>query len=343
MYALPREHEILKTFKRPEIDLQTVASGGPKPEAMEKLFVQPVKMAERQVKAMAPAERARYQWQKHWDAELQNIMGPQTWPSPSPETKVSIALEMQCMLDMMVAGSYDLADECWRSAFVPRHEVIIERGAGRYYMCLIACDAGTLMWPLQETSGNFLVFDRGVESLTTYFLDDFEKVKVQPVVAASPLHQRLAGHANTVGICLRRTGPAIDLIDWHIDNGFPLVSESNLKMLFKHSEFDMPDPTQGEDYRMVLKTDFMKQARDDLRQEDVIIALNKCVRKENPDAFADPFFDEDMLNDVALPKEKGEFTKFHKDVQAGLGRLPQRLVVEGPISAFLCCGPQLVH
>ena len=112
-----------------------------------------------------------------------------------------------------------------------------------------------------------------------------------------------------------KTGAVVELLSWHVDHGFPHVSEAALKLLFNDMEIVVPELFVGHDPKVVMKTELMSNLRDNWTQEDALVALNKCHRMEHPEAFCEFRYDEDLVNELILPKETSEFSKMAKDVE----------------------------
>ena len=123
MNMLPVSHHVLGTFKRNELEPETLAAKVPSAAEMDRLFVVPSRKSNADIDKLPEIDRKAEIEQNQWDDELKKIMGSQIWERQAPGAKALRAAEMQFMITMHQQGGWDMVHDIWRSRFFPQHEV----------------------------------------------------------------------------------------------------------------------------------------------------------------------------------------------------------------------------
>ena len=276
MWQIPVEHEIMKSYDRPEIAPEQLAARVPDTETMDRMFTPYVRKSREQMQRLSEQEHDREVLRQQWDEELKKLTGKQDWQTSTPESKQHRIAEQKLMLHVYRLRDWTPVSEVWRCRFVPRLELLENTAQKELFLVLKSYDCAILGWPAKVDRNGVYSVDGDIKKLKWEFVVDFDAYNVLHTEAISPVHRFLLGERENLGIAWKKTGEPKKLLDWNVDNGFPGVPEAAMKKLFGQMNVDPPSETSAHDHEEELKVAMIANQRPAWTQEEALMALHKA-------------------------------------------------------------------
>lgn len=253
-----------------------------------------------------------------WSAVLKKVMGSAGWWSPSAQSQRKAWGELQLMATLHETSSWHLADEVWRTHFVPVGEWVIMGSQLVYVVESFGC--AVLGWKATKVHGKHFSWATELKKLEWFHLFTFEACHVVATKVTSPLYKRiqLGADAPLGAVSFMSTeANKVPVLQWQAARAFPGVPECQLRQLHRQLALaSSPDEVlQEEDVILAL----MRSVTKDLSEEAAYRALcGRKVKDVGEDwALADIHAEE--VRDVVVVKDA-------KDVEdAKKGQTQQRL------------------
>ena len=248
------------------------------------------------------------------EPDFARILGKQTWYSPDAHGRSRDALIGELIKTMHTTNDWSLVNECWRSALVPRHHVVLSRqvpGRISVFYVMYSCIYGVTCWPCVTRGARYMLLDWGQTELQVRVFTTTDGLEVIPVKCASPLHGFLMDDLEIpqLGVMLLPAEP-IDLMKFHALNGFPGINESVLKKVCEERALVVPDDH-------------------DMKNEDCLamIASAAICPDMEPHHLAHALFTRGRLHDETNEDEPWDFIS-SDDVQEVLTSSDKKVVKE---------------
>jgi hypothetical protein len=123
-----------------------------------------------------------------FQAEMEKVMGHQTWETHTPESGQERYAELALMRELKLRNASHLADDADKAAMMPLGGLVNHKGEGRCYFVVRVYDAAVLLWPAQQEAVKLWVCDESVCRLEWRCVFDLNEWEDTPLHYASPLH-----------------------------------------------------------------------------------------------------------------------------------------------------------
>jgi hypothetical protein len=128
------------------------------------------------------ASRAKFQ------ADIEKVMGEETWNTYTPESSQGRYAELALMRDLNRRNLWHRADDAWQAALMPQGSLVRRIESGLSFFVMRACDAAVLLWPAAEVAVNLWEPDQAASSLQWHVVLDLDDWQELPLRHLSPLH-----------------------------------------------------------------------------------------------------------------------------------------------------------
>ena len=201
-----------------------------------------------------------------------------TWDAAGQKLQPPI---MSLTRSMDEHSNWEMAASVWRSAVIPRHEVILQKHEGQpweIWYSLRPTPFGVLAWPVVRAGKRGIMLDPSVTELVHKQVVSFQGLVVVETFPVSPLHNFLQQEfdATSMGIMLRR-GNQVDVIDFQARRGFPLITELILTKLGASRKMKIPDVDEGFDAETWLADQLSMDCLPKATPEELCEAINTRI------------------------------------------------------------------
>ena len=134
------------------------------------------------------AEEHEARERKEWMEKIERIEKKQDLLTFTPESEQVLFAESQLMKVVHEKKQPHVADDAWRSGFMPEGALVQEKASGAYFFVVRAYWCAALLWVAEQKEFNMFNRDQTASSLEWRVVLDFAAWDVCAVTIMSPLH-----------------------------------------------------------------------------------------------------------------------------------------------------------
>lgn len=134
------------------------------------------------------AEKREASERKKWMTKIERIEKGDDFLTFTPKSEQELFAESQLMKVVHELKRPHVADDAWRSGFMPEGALVQEKAGGAYFFVVRAYWCAVLLWAAVQKEINMFVRDPTASSLEWRVVLDFAAWEVCSVSILSPLH-----------------------------------------------------------------------------------------------------------------------------------------------------------
>ena len=133
-------------------------------------------------------ERREACFRKKWMKKIERIEKGDDFLTFNPKSEQELFAESQLMKTIHEKKQPHVADDAWRSGFMPEGALVLEKASGTYFFVVRAYWCAALLWVAEQKEFNMFNRDQTASSLEWRVVLDFAAWDVCTVTIISPLH-----------------------------------------------------------------------------------------------------------------------------------------------------------
>ena len=133
-------------------------------------------------------ERREACFRNKWMKKIERIEKGDDFLTFNPKSEQELFAESQLMKVVHELKRPHVADDAWRSGFMPEGALVQEKASGAYFFVVKAYWCAVLLWAAKQKEINMFVRDPTASSLEWRVVLDFAAWEVCSVPILSPLH-----------------------------------------------------------------------------------------------------------------------------------------------------------
>ena len=133
-------------------------------------------------------ERREACFRNKWMKKIERIEKGDDFLTFNPKSEQELFAESQLMKVIHEKKTPHVADDAWRSGFMPEGALVQEKASGTYFFVVRAYWCAALLWVAEQKEFNMFNRDQTASSLEWRVVLDFAAWDVCAVTIMSPLH-----------------------------------------------------------------------------------------------------------------------------------------------------------
>ena len=268
--------------------------------------------------------------------ELKKMTKAKKWEPFNAQSLFHQPIENSLIVQLHSTGRWAMVNEVWRSAFIPKHQCVLQRGTSRgttIGFVLWSGDYGFQTWSVERAGTTTIKLQAHGARPELEHIFSFKDVQIVPLSPFSLVESYMQSdiQAEDYG-ALAAHGKPIDVLQYQALHGFRNVSEASMRALYADLKMEEPDIADtGLDLETNLAWGLMKHYLPALDEAGALDILSKRMSDEKEDEYSKDHLEvcvsNEILDDCTQRSDKKVVKDFLADTKASAQHAKTKLPI----------------